>query len=307
MHRSHEQRKNQKGKLNMGKKILLSLDLQKFSEEDAEIIETGENEETETADQSEEETETESEETGEETGDAEPHEQTAEENARYAAIRRRAEEDARRKYEAELNQMSQQVAAVCQGYTHPITGQPITNIRDYVDALVIQQRQQSEQELEEKGIDPGMIDRMIASNPVVMQAQQVIEQTKQNEAVVQIQRDIAELSKYDSNIKSFEDLANLPNYPAMVNFVAQTGGRATIVDAYKALNFDSFMNHAGEAARQKAINQMRGKDHLSTQKGVATEDDLVEVPADIMARWKEDGKTEKQIRELYKSVMGKLH
>lgn len=288
----------------MVKKNLLTLDLQKFSEEVVE--ESGENE-VETPAESQEEPEAESEETVEEDGNDEPHEQTAEENARYAAIRRRAEEDAKRKYQAEMNQMNQQVAAMCQGITHPITGAPITNVRDYMEALSIQQRQASEQELQEKGIDPGMIDRMIASNPVVMQAQQVIEMTKQTEAEAQLQRDIAELSKYDPNIKTFEDLANLPNYPEMVNFVAMTNGRASIVDAYKALNFDNFMNHTGEAARQKAINQMRGKDHLATQSGVATEEDLVEVPAEIMSRWKEEGKTEKQIRELYKSVMGKLH
>ena len=288
----------------MVKKNLLTLDLQKFAEEVVE--ESGENE-VETPAESQEEPEAESEETVEEDGNDEPHEQTAEENARYAAIRRRAEEDARRKYQAEMAQMDQQVAAMCQGLTHPVTGQPITNVREYMDALAIEQRQQSEQVLQEKGIDPGMIDRMIASNPVVMQAQQVIEQTKQTEAEVRLQREVAELSKYDPNIKTFEDLANLPNYPEMVNFVAQTGGRASIVDAYKMLNFDSFMNHTGEAARQKAINQMRGKEHLSTQSGVATEDDLVEVPAEIMSRWKEEGKTEKQIRELYKSVIGKLH
>ena len=53
---------------------------------------------------------------------------------------------------------------------------------------------------------------------------------------------------------------------------------------------------------------MRGKSHLPSQgKGVDQADEYIEVPAEIMARWKEDGKTEKQIRELYKKVAGKLH
>ena len=291
----------------MEKTNLLTIDLQLFGDED--VSDAGGTElETNAESQSEEETtETESEETAEQNGDGEPQQQSAEENARYAAIRRRAEEDARRKYEAMMSQRDQQIAAMCKGVTHPVTGQPITSVSDYLDALQIQQRQASEQELQDKGVDPQIIDRMIATNPVVMQAQQVIEQTKQSEAAARIQREIAELSKYDPNINSFEDLANLPNYPDMVAFVAQTGGNASIVDAYKMLNFDSFMNQTGEAARQKAINQMRGKEHLSTQPGTATEDDMVEVPADIMSRWKEEGKTEKQIRELYKSVASKLH
>jgi len=284
----------------MEKKNLLDLDLQLFGEEEVADVEA-----SETVEPTEETTETESEETGETTESAEPQPQSAEENARYAAIRRRAEEDARRRYEGELNGLNQQIAAMCQGITHPVTGEPITNVRDYMDALQIQQRQASEAELEEKGIDPAMIDRMIASNPVVMQAQQVIEQTKQFEANAMLQRDLAAITNYDPNIKSINDLAALPNFPAILDRV-QRG--ANLVDAYKMVNFDNFMQHTNDAARQQAINQMRGKDHLASQgTGVAQNEEYVEVPADIMSRWKSEGKTEKQIRELYKSVASKLH
>ena len=290
----------------MEKKNLLTLDLQMFADEEIVEQETGENEEGETAEPQEEETtETESEETGEENGDAEPHEQTAEENARYAAIRRRAEEEARRKYDTQLNGLNQQVAAMCQGVTHPTTGQPITNVHDYLDALAIQQRQASEQELQEKGVDPALIDRMIASNPVVMQAQQVIEATKAMGAEKQLQSDLAEISKIDPNIKGIQDLATLPNFPDML---ARVERGESLVDAYKIVNFNNFMQNTGDAARQQAINQMRGKSHLaSPSTSVATENDDVEVPKEIMSSWKAEGKTEKQIRELYKKVAKQLH
>jgi hypothetical protein len=238
-------------------------------------------------------------------GAVEPEPQSAEENARYAAIRRKAEEDAKRKYESELGSLNQQISAMCQGVTHPITGQPITNVRDYVDALTIQQRQAREQELKDKGIDPSMIDRMIESNPVVMQAQQVIQHSKMAEAEQALQNDLAELSKYDPNIKGIKDLSALPNFPEILDRVNRG---ASIVDAYKMVNFDTFMQHQSEAARQQAINQMRGKEHLPSQStGVAQTEDYVEVPAEIMNRWKNEGKTEKQIRELYKKVAGQLH
>ena len=289
----------------MRKENLLDLDLQLFAEEgevaDAEVSEAVEpTEETET--EADEETET----VEEKNGNDEPQEQSAEENARYAAIRRRAEEDARRRYEGEMDAMNQQIAAMCQGITHPVTGQPITNMRDYVDALSAQQRMAQEQELEEKGIDPTLIDRMINSNPVVMQAKQVIERSKITEAEAQLQRDIAEVSKIDPNIKGINDLAQLPNFPEIVQLVQNNN--LSLLDAYKAVNFDNFMQHTNDAARQQAINQMRGKAHLPSQpNGVATENDDVEVPSEIMTRWKSEGKTEKQIRELYKTVAGKLH
>jgi len=286
------------------RKNLLALDLQHFADE---VEDAGANEVEESATSQEDEvTEADETETVEEDGNDEPQEQSAEENARYAAIRRRAEEDARRRYESEFNQMNNQIAAMCQGVTHPITGQPITNVRDYVDALSIQQRQAQEQELQEKGIDPGLIDRMIAQNPVVMQAQRVIEQTNVNNAAYALQNDIAELSKIDPNIKGPQDLANIPNMDAIVTLIANNG--LSLVDAYKTVNFDNFMQHTNDAARQQAINQMRGKQHLASQPtGVATENDDVEVPADIMSRWKSEGKTEKQVRELYKKVAKQLN
>jgi len=287
-------------------KNLLTLDLQLFADE----VEEGVNEvETNAESQGEEETsESEQEETGETNGDAEPQPQSDEENARYAAIRRRAEEDARRKYESEMNPLNQQIAAMCQGITHPITGQPITNVHDYVDALAIQQRQASEQELTDKGIDPSVIDRMIAANPVVMQAQRVIEQSQMAGAQYQLQQDLAEITRLDPNIKGIQDLANLPTFPQMLEFVERNKGQVSIVDAYKVFNFGNVMQQTEGAARQQAINQMKGKSHLaSPSTSVATESDDVEVPAEIMSRYKEQGKTEKQIRELYNTVAKKLH
>ena len=194
---------------------------------------------------------------------------------------------------------------MCQGITHPVTGKPITTEDEYLDALEIQQRQARERELQDKGVDPRIIDQMIAQNPVVQQAQQVIEQNKMSMAEQQLQNDIASISKYDPNIKGIDDLAAMPNFPEIVDRVSK--GQA-LLDAYKTANFDAFMQHTNEAARQQAINQMRGKQHLPSQsQGVATNEEYVEVPADIMSRWKSEGKTEKQIRELYKSVTSKLH
>ena len=287
------------------KKNLLELNLQHFADE---VEDAGENEVEESATPQEDETESESEET--ETsenneGIAEPQVQSDEDNARYASIRRKAEEDARRRYEGEMNFMNQQIASLCQGINHPITGQPITNMREYVDALAEQQKIQRNRALEEKGVDPQMIDRMIESNPVVMQAKQVIQKSKMTEAEAAIQRDVAEVGKYDPNIKTVNDLLELPNFPDILDRVNRG---ASLVDAYKMVNFDNFMQHTNEAARQQAINQMRGKQHLQSQStGVATANDDVEVPAEIMSRWKSEGKTEKQIRELYKTVAGKLH
>ena len=282
----------------MEKKNLLEIDLQHFADE---VEDAGENEVEESATLQEEETEVESEETGETDGDSEPQEQSAEENARYAAIRRRAEEDARKRYQNELGVLDSEIASLCEGITHPTTGQPITNMRDYVDALRTQQRMAQEQELRDKGIDPSIIDKAVAQNPIVRQSQAVIEQYKAMNAQYALKNDLDELMRLDPSIKGPGDLANIPELPEILDRIENRG--ESLVEAYKIVTYGK----TTDAARQQAINQMKGKSHLASQpNSVATENDDVEVPSDIMSRWKAEGKTEKQIRELFKTVSGKL-
>ena len=288
----------------MVEKNLLKLDLQLFADEEGvEVSETAEPTEdgSDEVDYFEEESDVEE----EEPEVVAPAQQSAEENARYAAIRRRAEEDARRKYASVLDPLDQRVAAMCNGITHPVTGKPITNVIEYFDALDNQERIQREQELQEKGIDPSYIDRAIASNPMVLQASRIIQQQQQAAADNALQNDISEVMKIDPNIKSFDDLANMPNFSEIARQVERG---LSLVEAYKMVNFNNYMQHTNEAARQQAINQMRGKSHLPSQpNNVSTCNDDVEVPEEIMKSWKSEGKSEKQIRDLYRTVAGKLH
>lgn len=277
-------------------KNLFDLDLQYFAEgEDAgvEDVEVAEPQEDETS-------ETETEETGETNdGDAEPPKQTDEENAHFAAMRRRAEKEAQARYDREMGSLNQQIAAMCNGITHPTTGQPITNVRDYVEALQIQQRQAAEKELEDKGIDASMIDRAIATNPTVLQAQAVLRQMQEQEAQNRLAQDLAEIQKYDPSIKSLTDA---PNAKEIFEYAERA--QIPFADAYKIINFGNAKQSGQEAGRQQAINQMRGKSHLpSASAGVSEQEDFIEVDPEIMRRMKEDGKTEKQIRELYRKTV----
>lgn len=280
------------------KKNLLDLDLQHFADE---AEDAGENEVEEPATlQEDESSEDEESETGEENGDAEPHEQSAEENAQYAAMRRRAEAEAQKKFDGIMGALNQRVSAMCNGVTHPVTGQPVTNVMEYFDALEIQERKAREEELKEKGLDPSYIDRAIASNPTVLQAQQILRHQQEAAAAMAIQNDFAEIQRIDPSIKSLEDV---PNLNEVVRYVERNN--VSIVDAYKVINYDILTQNTKNAGRQAAINQMRGKDHLASQNtGVATDNnDDVEVPSEIMARMKAEGKTEKQIKELFKKTV----
>lgn len=233
-------------------------------------------------------------------GDAKPV-QSAEDNARFAAMRRRAEEQAMRKVSSSYDS---RIADLCRGIKHPVTGEPITTFDGYMDALDAQKRQERDSELRSKGVDPSMIDDMIASHPVMRQAMEVIQQSKVNEADNALNRDIELLSQYDSSIKSVEDLTKLPNFNEILEKV-KLG--SNVVDAYKMVNFDAIMKHQNESARQQAINEMRGKSHLGSPNGVAVQDSSEEVPMEILNRYRSEGKTDKQIKELYNTVLKKLN
>lgn len=284
----------------MRKGILCGYDLQLFADEE---VADGENA-SDVANQTEEteNTESEVEETGEETnGNAAPLTQSDEENARYANIRRKAEEDAQRKY---ASMYDAQFAELCRGINHPVTGRPITTAAEYIDAIRQQEKIANENELRNKGVDPDLVNKMIEQNPLIQQARAVIEKSKIDDADMQLRNDILELGKFNPDIKGIEDVQKLENFDEIL-YRVQNG--ANLVDAYKAANFDLVMKHQNESGRQQAINEIRGKSHLGTPNGVAVVDSGEEVPTEILNRYRSEGKTDKQIKELYNSVLKKLH
>lgn len=294
------------------RKNLLDLDLQYFADE---VEDAGENDVADVADPQEDEeiSDDETVESSEEDeGDAEPQ-QTAEENAQFAAIRRRERDNARRELEAErrkdaemLNALNQQAAALCNGAVNPNTGAPITNVYEYFEALQAQRRMDQERELQQKGVDPRLIDQRVASHPAVLQAQHYAQQIKEMEQEKEIINAIEEIGKLDPNVKTAEDLYNAPYRQEIIEYSRQHN--VSLLDAYKLTQFDSLLASRDDSSRQKAINQMKGKSHLPSQtQSIATENDDIEVPASIMASQKADGKTEKEIRESYRRIAKKLH
>lgn len=206
----------------------------------------------------------------------EPEESTVDVNAIAAAARRRAE--------AEFKQIQAErdaeFARRFGNYNHPITGKPISSEREYLDAIDAQENQRLEKELSDKGIDPALINAMVQNNPLVKQANQFLENAKQQEAMNQIYADVAKLGEFDANIKTFEDVPPEVLQYAMTNKVPLT-------DAYKVVNFGKMTSAKEDAIRQGAINQTRNKAHLNPMNGVATNDNSVDIPLELRAMWEQ--------------------
>ncbi len=259
----------------MRKEYLLPLNLQFFADE-----ETGAKE-VESAEPSETVTEEEVVEENEDVSEPEPV-QTAEDNAKFAAARRQAEEQLR-EYQHQKELLDAEFAKRFEGYTNPITGQPVKTSKDYLEALDAQQRLETNRRLEENGINPAIIENAINNNPVVMQAQEILRMNQIEQAKISMQNDITEISKLDASIKTIDDLGNKPYAQDLISYV---NSGLSLIDAFKLANFESLINQKSEASKQAAINQAKGKAHLSATDGISNSDELLDIPENEISKWK---------------------
>lgn len=207
-----------------------------------------------------------------EVADPAPAQQTPETNAQFAAVRRRAEAQAAQRLQAEKDAL---VRKMLNGQTNPYTGKPFTTEAEYNQYL---QQYESDQ-LKTAGIDPDMLGRMIENNPTVQQARQVISQVQQEQGKRALESAISEISKLDPSVTGMETLMHHPNFQQFNDFVMRG---YSLVDAFKLANFDQLSGRRAAAARQQAINDVNGKNHLSaTQTGTGGED--VVVPEETMS------------------------
>lgn len=211
--------------------------------------------------------------------------QSAEDNTKYATARRQAE----REFQEKQRQVDNYYATKFAGYTNPITNQPIRSEQDYRNALDAQEIVKQRQELQEKGIDPDMlsqiVSRQVENNPVVRQAQAVMQDTINKQSNQMITEDIKEIMRIDPNVKSIDDIAKLPNVSQILS-LTQTGMRFS--DAYKVANMDSLINNKAGAAKQAAINNMKGTQHLNATNNInANNDNSVDIPSSKLTNWQD--------------------
>lgn len=279
---------------------LLDLNLQFFAEEGG--VEAQEVAEPVTDATEESSTSTEAEGTTEEASNV----QSDEDNAKFAAARRRAE--------AEFNQRLQAIDAEYarrfEGYENPITHQPIRSQKDYLEALDAQEKLTRDQELQNKGIDPkmfeDMVNRQVNNNPIVQQAQAVLLQNQRAQIESDFEENVKQISLLNPNIKTVEDFLKDPTAEATLDMAASSGGKISILNAYKLNNFDSLMAGKVAGAKQAALNNINGTAHLNQTDNIAPADNgEVEIPQNELAQWKRafPHATHAELRKKYNSTL----
>jgi hypothetical protein len=158
---------------------------------------------------------------GAQEGAADP--QSPEDNARYAAARREAEAQMRQVQQAQA-QVDQQFAAMFGKYKNPVTGQPIRNASEYIQAMQAQERMQMQEKLKSAGVDPEALDKAIANSPLVQNAQRMQMQFQQQQVQTMVAEDMRTIMQLDPSKTSEEDIINDPSYGQAIAYVQQHPG-----------------------------------------------------------------------------------
>lgn len=218
----------------------------------------------------------------------------------WATSRKRAEEEAKSKYDREI-------ARRCAGKVNPLTGKPITTMDDYWAAIDAQNeiRRRAAVEQAAKGMDAQQAAALrdaVLNDPEKVKMKARLDELEQRElrsqAQAAIENDIRELSKIDPAIKNIDDLLSLPEYPGIENLV-QRG--YSIVDAYKVQRFETAMTNSAKSGKQAAINAAKSKTHLAAHGGTGTGKGQKSIPESMVSALKDQfpGKTMDELTKLY--------
>ena len=200
--------------------------------------------------------------------------QSPEERREHAARRRQAEmqeaiqtavqqalQQRDQEYAEQQNQFFRQA-----GLVNPFTKEPITNMDEFQAWREEQDNQKLQRELESGKLTRETLDALIEQHPAVQaarQAQQEREQqaqAQQEEAFRQsVEQQLIEIRKVDPSIRNISDLMNRPYSAAFYEAVKRGNNFA---DAFYLATRGQEQAQIAEAARQSAMNNLNGKNHL---------------------------------------------
>lgn len=182
------------------------------------------------------------------------------------------------------------------GIRNSETGEPITSMEEFWNWKRGFDSQQLDKDLKSGKASAEQISQLIASHPMVQQAQQIVQQNQAQQQETQRQQreqqeaaereridsDMAEIGKLNPGIKSAADLLAMPKYETFKGYVGKGMG---LLDAYKLTHMEELTEAKASAAAQQVRNNQRGKEHL-TPTAAARGSGAQAVPANVMAMYR---------------------
>lgn len=216
--------------------------------------------------------------------------QSPEENARFAAARRKAERERDEAIAAAQAQAQKEIDEIFKnsGMVNPYTKKPITSKAEYDEYRAKYDEEQRSKVQRKSGLSSEEFDQFVENLPQVRQARQEAEAARQaqqaareQEAKARVEEQIREIHAMDPTINEIADLPKMENYEQFYELVRRGN---TLTDAYKLVNYDRLVSQSAAAGRQQALNTAAGKAHMGRTAGRGK--GAVAVPADVMEQYR---------------------
>jgi hypothetical protein len=214
----------------------------------------------------------------------------------FAAMRRRVESELRDKYETEMREAKAKAERA----------ERLAKSRGF-ESYEAFERAGYEEQLA-NGVTADALQPLIETvvydqvnkHPVVLEAQRL----KAEAEAAALDRELREFAAEfpDTNVKTIDDVSTLPNFEQIYAHV-QRGLR--LKDAYILANYQTLADKKAAAARQSALTNATGKQHLQKTAGGDGDVEEIALPDDVYQNYKLmlPGWTRKQIHEHYKKSL----
>lgn len=216
--------------------------------------------------------------------------QSDEENRKYAAVRRDAQEKERKRYEGQLQREKDAFyAREYSGVVNPYNNRPIQTEADFLAYKAAYEAEEREQKLSKAGLDASTIQAIVEQSPTMQAARNLLEEANRQKEIAQqqqvdsfIESQFSELHRrFHDAEKNLQELSESKNGREIIGLWSKG---VPLVQAYAAVSFDELTAKAVSSAKQAALNNLSGKEHLVSTIGTAGED--VQVPSDVMQMYK---------------------
>ncbi len=217
---------------------------------------------------------------------AEPADEPAEaenENAKYAAARRKAEaerDEAIARERAERKRTVEEILAAI-NMEDPYNGRRITNEEELAEYRKRHDEERSAEFKRRAGMGDEEYKSFVDNLPEVRAAREAEAAANFTKKRAEIEEDLKRIQEADPNISDFSALMKTEGYSRISDLYSKG---VSLYDAYKLVNYDKMVERAASASKQAAINAARSKAHLTStaQRGTGS----VDVPSDVMAQYK---------------------
>lgn len=217
---------------------------------------------------------------------AEPADEPAEaedENAKYAAARRKAEaerDEAIAQAKAERKRTVEEILTAID-MQDPYTGRRITTEEELAEYRKKHDEERSAEFKRRAGMGDEEYKSFVDSLPEVRAAKEAEAAANFAKKRAEIEEDLKKIQEADPNVTDFVALTKTEGYSRISDLY---GKGVSLYDAYKLVNYDKMVERAASASKQAAINAARSKSHLTStaQRGTGS----VDVPADVMAQYR---------------------